>query len=35
MSKSQLNLTRIVLLDLWHHKWVMILALLVMLNAIA
>nr|WP_283104273.1 cell division protein FtsL [Shewanella gelidimarina] len=26
---------RIVLLDLWHHKWVMVVALLVMLNAIA
>ncbi|MCK8046617.1 MULTISPECIES: cell division protein FtsL [Shewanella] len=35
MSKSQLNLTRIVLQDLWQNKWVMILALLVMLNAIA
>ncbi|MCL1059773.1 cell division protein FtsL [Shewanella sp. Choline-02u-19] len=35
MSKSQLNLPRIVLLDLWHHKWVMVVALLVMLNAIA
>lgn len=35
MSKSQLNLTRIVLLDLWHHKWIMLLALFVMLNATA
>jgi cell division protein FtsL len=35
VSKSQLNLPRIVLLDLWHHKWVMVVALLVMLNAIA
>ncbi|MCG9730728.1 cell division protein FtsL [Shewanella sp. Isolate13] len=35
MSKAQLNLTRIVLLDLWHHKWVMMLAVLVIMNAIA
>ncbi len=34
MSKSQLNLPRIVFLDLWHHKWVLLLALAVMVNAI-
>ena len=34
MSKSQLNLTRIVLLDLWHHKWVLLMAFIVIANAI-
>lgn len=34
MSKSQLNLPRIVLLDLWHHKWLFILASIVILNAV-
>jgi len=34
LSKSQLNLPRIVLLDLWHHKWVLLLAIAVMVNAI-
>ncbi|QYK01771.1 cell division protein FtsL [Shewanella psychrotolerans] len=34
MSKSQLNLTRIVLLDLWHHKWVLLLAVIVLANAV-
>ena len=34
MSKAQLNLPRIVLLDLWHHKWVALLALLVVINAV-
>ncbi|QSX37597.1 cell division protein FtsL [Shewanella sedimentimangrovi] len=35
MSKAQLRLTRIILLDLWHHKWVVLLAIMVMLNAVA
>lgn len=35
MSKSQLNLPRIVLLDLWHHKWVLLLGIAVMVNAVA
>ncbi|WP_028771846.1 cell division protein FtsL [Shewanella waksmanii] len=34
MSTTKLNLTRIVLLDLWHHKWVLLLAWVVMLNGI-
>jgi cell division protein FtsL len=34
VSKSQLNLARIVLLDLWHHKWVLLLAGMVLANAI-
>ncbi|MCG9697776.1 cell division protein FtsL [Shewanella sp. Isolate11] len=33
MSKSQLNLTRIVIADLWHHKWVLLLAVVVLGNA--
>lgn len=35
MSRAALNLTRIVWLDLWHHKWMMVLGLVVMINAIA
>ncbi|MCF1426915.1 MAG: cell division protein FtsL [Shewanella sp.] len=35
MNKPQLNLTRIVVLDLWHHKWLCLLALTVVLNAVA
>ncbi|MCE9688031.1 cell division protein FtsL [Shewanella sp. AS16] len=34
MSKPQLNLTRIIVLDLWRHKWVLVVATLVLLNAI-
>ncbi len=34
MGQAQLNLTRIVLLDLWHHKWVLLLAAIVIGNAI-
>ncbi|NMH66383.1 cell division protein FtsL [Shewanella salipaludis] len=34
MSKPQLNLTRIIVLDLWRHKWVLVVATLVVLNAI-
>ncbi|MCL1062648.1 cell division protein FtsL [Shewanella benthica] len=34
MGQSQLNLTRIILLDLWHHKWVLLLAAAVVANAI-
>jgi len=33
MSKSQLNLTRIILRDLWDNKWVLAVGLLVILNA--
>ncbi|BDM66048.1 cell division protein FtsL [Shewanella sp. NFH-SH190041] len=35
MSKSQLSLPRIVVQDLWHHKWIALLALLTVLNATA
>lgn len=34
MSKSQLSLPRIVLLDFWYHKWLFILGLLVIFNAV-
>ncbi|MCE9680299.1 cell division protein FtsL [Shewanella sp. AS1] len=34
MSKSQLNLTRIIVLDLWHHKWMLLLGLVVLANAV-
>ncbi|ABL98558.1 cell division protein FtsL [Shewanella amazonensis] len=34
MSKP-LSLPRIVLMDLWHHKWTFLLALCVMLNGVA
>ncbi|MCH4296375.1 cell division protein FtsL [Shewanella sp. 3B26] len=33
MSK-QLDLPRVVLLDLWHHKWIVLLALLVMAHGV-
>ncbi|HBF44972.1 cell division protein FtsL [Shewanella frigidimarina] len=35
MSQSPLNLPRIVLHDIWHHKWVLLLSLLVVLNGVA
>ena len=35
MSQSSLNLPRIVLQDIWHHKWIVLLSLLVVVNAIA
>ncbi|WP_394202298.1 cell division protein FtsL [Shewanella waksmanii] len=34
MSTPKLNLTRIVLLDLWHHKWILLLAAVVMINGV-
>ncbi len=34
MSQSQLNLSRIILADLWHQKWVLLLAMLVLGTAI-
>ncbi|MCT8988041.1 cell division protein FtsL [Shewanella phaeophyticola] len=34
MSQSPLSLPRIVLLDLWHHKWIVLLGLLVVANGI-
>ena len=34
MGQVQLNLTRIVLLDLWHNKWILLLAVAVVGNAI-
>ena len=34
MGQSQLKLTRIIILDLWHHKWVLLLASAVVINAI-
>ena len=35
MSKPSINLPRIVLHDLWLHKWILLLALLVLSNAVA
>ncbi|WP_299008134.1 cell division protein FtsL [uncultured Shewanella sp.] len=35
MAQSRLDLTRIILQDLWQHKWVLLIATLVMLNAVA
>lgn len=35
MAQSRLDLTRIILQDLWRHKWVLLIATLVMLNAVA
>lgn len=35
MSKPSLNLPRVVVNDLWQHKWILLLALLVMFNAVA
>lgn len=35
MSQSPLNLPRIVLHDIWHHKWVLLLVLVVVLNGVA
>lgn len=35
VSKSQLNLARIVLQDLWQHKWILLLGMLVLGNAVA
>ncbi|QDE29599.1 MULTISPECIES: cell division protein FtsL [Shewanella] len=35
MSQSSLNLPRIVLHDIWHHKWVLLLSVLVVLNGVA
>ncbi|MEI6860167.1 MAG: cell division protein FtsL [Shewanella sp.] len=35
MGQAQLNLVRIILLDLWHHKWVLLLAAIVVGNAIS
>ncbi|AZG71780.1 cell division protein FtsL [Shewanella livingstonensis] len=35
MSQSPLNLPRIVFLDMWHHKWVVLLSLLVVINGVA
>ncbi|KFZ36314.1 cell division protein FtsL [Shewanella mangrovi] len=34
-ATKQLNLTRIVILDIWHHKWMILVGFAVMLNAIA
>ncbi|GGI83137.1 cell division protein FtsL [Shewanella gelidii] len=34
-TKPQLNLTRIVLQDIWHHIWVVILAVVLVVNAAA
>lgn len=34
MSQTRLNLARIVLLDLWHHKWMLLLVVAVMASAI-
>jgi cell division protein FtsL len=35
VSQSPLNLPRIVLHDIWLHKWILLLSVLVMLNAVA
>ncbi|RLV58953.1 cell division protein FtsL [Parashewanella curva] len=35
MAKGQLSLPKIVLQDLWNHKWVLLLMLFVLLNAVA
>lgn len=34
MSKTRLNLVRIILNDFWRYKWILLLASVVMLNAI-
>jgi len=34
VSKPSLNLPRVVLHDLWSHKWILLLALLVLSNAV-
>lgn len=34
MNQSQFNLPKIVLFDLWHHKWMLLLACVVLANAI-
>ena len=34
MGQSLLNLTRIILLDLWRHKWILLLAAAVVGNAV-
>ena len=35
MSQSPISLPRIVLQDIWHHKWVLLLALVVLLNGVS
>ena len=35
MNQSALNLPRLVLQDIWHHKWVVLLSIVVMINAVA
>lgn len=35
MSQSSLNLPRIVLLDMWQHKWGLLLILLIVINGVA
>ena len=35
MSQSPLNLPRVVLQDIWQHKWVLLLSIIVMINAVA
>ncbi|MCL1142898.1 cell division protein FtsL [Shewanella gaetbuli] len=35
MGQSSLNLPRIVLHDIWQHKWVLLLSIIVMINAVA
>ena len=35
MNQSPLNLPRIVLLDMWQHKWVLLLILLIVINGVA
>ncbi|WP_394130671.1 cell division protein FtsL [Shewanella maritima] len=34
MTQSSLNLPRVVLQDIWHHKWIVLLAIIAMANAI-
>lgn len=34
MSQSLLNLPRIILQDIWQHKWVLLLSIIVMINAV-
>ncbi|QSX33986.1 cell division protein FtsL [Shewanella avicenniae] len=35
MAAKQLSLTRIVILDIWHHKWMFLIGFAVMMNAVA
>jgi cell division protein FtsL len=35
VSQSPLNLPRVVLQDIWQHKWVLLLSIIVMINAVA